>query len=723
MSTLDLGAALANGTEGDPFAVLGPHVLGSGTVVRAFVPGARAVSVVDEAGTELAAAEPAGTDGLFEALVLALPARYRLRIVDADGARVIDDPYRFGPLLGETDLWLIAEGTHLELYRVLGAHPDVQDGVAGTRFAVWAPNAMRVSVVGDWNRWDGRIHPMRKRIEAGVWELFIPGVAAGAHYKYELLGPGGGLLPLHADPFAFAAERRPANASIVAPVSSHVWGDAGWMAERAPRQRRDAPIQIYEVHLGSWKRVPDQGDRFLTYRELAEALVPYAASLGFTHLELLPVTEHPFDLSWGYQTTGWFAPTSRYGSPDDFRAFVDAAHQAGLGVILDWVPGHFPTDAHGLARFDGTPLYEHADRREGFHAEWGTFVFNLGRREVTNFLLASALYWLREFHLDGLRVDAVASLLYRDYSRAPGAWVPNALGGRENLEAVAFLQRLNATVYAEVDGIATFAEESTAWPGVTALTSTGGLGFGYKWNMGWMHDTLQFMERDPLWRGDHLNDLTFGLIYAFSENFVLPLSHDEVVHGKRSLLGRMPGDDFAQFANVRLLYGLMWAYPGKKLLFAGGEFAQRGEWRAQASLDWHVVHGLHAGITQLVTDCNRLGRALGALHERDTEPSGFEWISGDDRRNAVLTFLRWDAAHDGHLLCVCNFSGLSHAGYVVGVPRRGHYREVLNTDSAAYGGADRGNAGGVDAVERPAHGQPFSVTLQLPPLSAIWLTA
>ena len=723
MSAAELGAALARGREGDPFAVLGPHALGSGTVVRVFAPGARAVAVVDEAGMELAAAEPVGSDGLFEALVLPLPARYRLRIADAGGERVIDDAYRFGPLLGELDLWLFAEGTHRELYRVLGAHPDTIDGVEGTCFAVWAPNAQRVSVVGDWNRWDGRIHPMRRRVEAGVWELFVPGVAPGARYKYELLGPNGNLLPLHADPFAFAAERRPANASVVAPPSTHAWHDADWMAQRAPRQRSDAPIQIYEVHLGSWKRVPEEGDRFMTYRELAEQLVPYAAGLGFTHLELLPITEHPFDLSWGYQTTGWFAPTSRYGSPDDFRAFIDAAHQAGLGVILDWVPGHFPTDAYGLARFDGTALYEHADRREGFHAEWGTFVFNLGRREVANFLLNSALYWLREFHLDGLRVDAVASLLYRDYSRAAGAWVPNALGGRENLEAVAFLQRLNATAYAEVDGIATFAEESTAWPGVTALTSTGGLGFGYKWNMGWMHDTLLFMERDPMWRGDHLNDLTFGLIYAFSENFVLPLSHDEVVHGKRSLLGRMPGDEAAQFANVRLLYGLMWAYPGKKLLFAGGEFAQRGEWRAQASLDWHVVHGRHAGVQRLVVDCNRLGRTLGALHERDTDPSGFEWISGDDRSNAVLSFLRWDAAHVGHVLCVCNFSGLPHDGYVVGVPRRKHYREVLNTDAAAYGGGDRGNGGGADALERPAHGQPFSVTLRLPPLSAIWLTA
>jgi 1,4-alpha-glucan branching enzyme len=712
---------LAAGREGDPFAVLGPHAHGSGTIVRAFSPGATAVAVLDARGAELAPAEPLG-DGVFEAYVTTLPARYLLRITDAGGTRTIDDPYRFGPLLGELDLWLFAEGTHLELYRVLGAHPDTLDGAAGTRFAVWAPNARRVSVVGDWNRWDGRVHPMRLRVEAGVWELFIPGVAAGARYKFELLGPDGSLLPLHADPFALSSEKRPANASVVTAPSAHVWADGDWMSTRGPRGRRDAPLQIYEVHLGSWKRVPEDGDRFLTYRELAEQLVPYVARLGFTHLELLPITEHPFDLSWGYQTTGWFAPTSRYGSPDDFRAFVDAAHQAGLGVILDWVPGHFPTDAHGLARFDGTPLYEHADPREGFHGEWGTFVFNLGRREVANVLLSSALYWLREFHLDGLRVDAVASLLYRDYSRRDGDWVPNAFGGRENLEAVVFLQRLNATAYAEVDGIATFAEESTAWPGVTALTSGGGLGFGYKWNMGWMHDTLRFMEYDPLWRGDHLGELSFGLIYAFSENFVLPLSHDEVVHGKRSLLGRMPGDEDAQFANVRLLYGLMWAHPGKKLLFAGGEFAQRGEWRAQASLDWHIVHGRHAGVTQLVIDCNRLGRSLGALHERDAEPSGFEWISYDDRRNAVIAFVRWDAARNGHVVCVCNFGGVEHAGYLIGVPRGGRYREVLNTDAAAYGGADRGNGGGADALERPSHGKPYSLALRLPPLSALWLT-
>jgi 1,4-alpha-glucan branching enzyme len=713
--------AIAAGREGDPFAVLGPHPLGSATVVRALVPHARAVTVVSDGGAPLAEAERVGATDLFEALVIALPDRYRLRIAADDGERVVDDPYRFGPLLGDQDVWLFAEGNHLELYRVMGAHPVTIDGVAGIRFAVWAPNAQRVSVVGDWNRWDGRVHPMRLRREAGIWELFLPGVEAGARYKYELLGPHGELLPLHADPFAFRSEKRPANASVVAAPSAYAWHDAAWLEQRGPKQQRDAPIQIYEVHLGSWKRVPDEDDRFLTYRELADQLIPYVRDLGFTHLELLPITEHPFDLSWGYQTTGWFAPTSRFGEPDEFRAFVDAAHQAGLAVILDWVPGHFPTDAHGLAHFDGTPLYEHADPREGFHREWGTSVFNLGRREVTNFLIASALYWLREFHLDALRVDAVASLLYRDYSREHGEWIPNAYGGRENLEAVAFLRRLNTTLYGTVPGIATFAEESTAWPGVTTPVDAGGLGFGYKWNMGWMHDTLQFMERDPLYRGHHLNEISFGLLYGFSENFVLPLSHDEVVHGKRSLLGRMPGGEDAQFANVRLLYGLMWAHPGKKLLFAGGEFAQRGEWRAQASLDWHVVHGRHAGVQLLVRDLNALGRRHAALHERDAEPSGFEWIAYDDARNGVVAFVRWDARHEDHVVCVCNFSGARHDGYLVGVPRAGTYAEVLNTDSAAYGGANAGNGGAVTAAERRSHGRPFSLALTLPPLSSVWL--
>ncbi|HYZ15308.1 MAG TPA: 1,4-alpha-glucan branching protein GlgB [Candidatus Acidoferrum sp.] len=714
--------AIIAGREGDPFAVLGPHALGTGTLVRTFQPGARAVTVVGPGGGTLARAERVHRAGLFEALLVGDVPRYRLRVEDAHGTRTIEDPYRFGPILGELDAWLFAQGNHRELYHVLGSHLDEMQGVRGTRFAVWAPNASRVSVIGDWNAWDGRVHPMRLRREAGVWELFIPGVGDGALYKYELLGPHGELLPLRADPFAQRSEVRPANASVVTAPSRYTWHDETWMRERAPKQRRDAPIQIYEVHLGSWERIPEDGDRFLTYQELADRLVPYVAELGFTHIELLPITEHPFDLSWGYQTTGWFAPTRRFGEPDGFRAFVDAAHRAGIGVILDWVPGHFPTDAHGLGRFDGTALYEHTDPREGFQREWGTYIFNLGRSEVANTLIASALYWLREFHVDGLRVDAVASLLYRDYSRPHGEWIPNVYGGRENLEAVEFLRRLNTIVYGEVPGVATFAEESTAWPGVTTPVDAGGLGFGYKWNMGWMHDTLRFLERDPLWRGHHLGEISFGLIYAFTENFVLPLSHDEVVHGKRSLVGRMPGGDEEKFANLRLLYGLMWAHPGKKLLFAGGEFAQRAEWRAEASLDWHLrQYAPHEGVRRLIHDLNRFGRTLPALHERDSEPEGFEWIAYDDARNGVIAFVRWDAAHEQHIVCVINFSGARHDRYAIGVPRRARYREILNTDAEAYGGRNVGNAGGVDATDRPAHGRAASLSLTLPPLSAIWL--
>ncbi len=717
-------AAIVAGREGDPFAVLGPHPLGAGMLIRTFQPGARRVEIADAKGKELVEAERVDPAGVFEAFLLTPVERYRLRIEDERGTRTIDDPYRFGPILGELDAWLFAQGNHLELYNVLGSHLDEIDGVVGTRFAVWAPNATRVSVVGDWNRWDGRVHPMRLRREVGVWEIFLPAVGEGARYKYELLGPHGELLPLRADPFAQRTELRPANASIVVGPSKYVWHDEEWLRSRGPRQARNAPIQIYEVHLGSWQRIPEQDDRFLTYRELADRLVPYVAELGFTHIELLPITEHPFDLSWGYQTTGWFAPTSRFGAPDDLRYFIDTAHRAGLAVILDWVPGHFPTDAHGLGYFDGTPLFEHADPREGFHREWGTYVFNLGRNEVANILLASALYWLREFHFDGIRVDAVASLLYRDYSRKEGEWVPNRYGGRENLEAVTFLRRLNTVLYGEVPGIATFAEESTAWPGVTAPAEFGGLGFGYKWNMGWMHDTLRFLERDPLWRGRHLGEISFGLIYAFSENFVLPLSHDEVVHGKRSLLGRMPGNDAQAFANLRLLYGLMWGHPGKKLLFAGGEFGQRAEWRAQASLDWHVTeYAPHAGVRALVRDCNRLGRELAALHEKDCEPSGFEWIAYDDERNAVVAFIRWDAARRDHVVCVVNFSGVRHDHYRIGVPRAGGYREVLNTDSSAYAGDDVGNGGFVEAIARPSHGRDASVALTLPPLSVIWLAS
>jgi 1,4-alpha-glucan branching enzyme len=624
------------------------------------------------------------------------------------------------PVLGDLDAYLLGEGNHFRLYDVMGAHVRTFDGVSGTAFALWAPNARRVSVVGDFNDWDGNRHRMWLRREIGVWELFVPGVAAGARYKYELEDNAGHLLPLRVDPIGFYAEQRPRNASIVWDAPPFGWTDAAWLAERGSRQHRDAAISIYEVHLGSWARKPEEDNRFLTYRELAEKLVPYVRDLGFTHIELLPITEHPFDGSWGYQTTGWFAPTSRFGTPDDARAFVDAAHAAGLGVIVDWVPGHFPTDDFSLGRFDGTSLYEHADPRKGFHKEWGTFAFNLGRTEVANILLASALYWLREFHIDGLRVDAVSSIIYLDYDREAGAWIPNIHGGNENLDSTAFLRRFNTVVYGEFPDVMTIAEESTAYAGVTTPVSHGGLGFGFKWNMGWMHDTLKFMARDPMYRSHHLNEISFGLIYAFTENFVLPLSHDEVVHGKGSLFGKMPGSDYQKFANLRLLFGHMFGHPGKKMIFAGGEFAQRDEWKDEASLDWHLTQWLpHSGMQRLIGDCNRLYRELPALHERDAAADGFEWIQYEDVRDAVYAWVRWDAPRANHVVVVCNFSGARLDGYRIGVPQAGTYRELLNTDAGIYGGGNEGNAGAVHTDPVRMHRREHSLVLTLPPLAAL----
>ena len=625
------------------------------------------------------------------------------------------------PILGELDAYLLASGTHMHLYEVLGAHVRAYDGVSGTAFAVWAPNARRVSVVGDFNNWDGRENRMWLRRECGVWELFVPGVGAGARYKYELEDAAGHLLPLRVDPIAFYAEQRPRNASIVWDAPAFAWTDGAWMSSRGPKQRRDAPISIYEVHLGSWRRDPADPNRFLSYRELAEHLVAYVVERGFTHIELMPITEHPFDGSWGYQTTGWFAPTSRFGTPDDFRAFIDAAHAAGLGVIADWVPGHFPTDEFSLGKFDGTALYEHADPRKGFHQEWGTYAFNLGRTEVANVLLASALYWLREFHIDGLRVDAVSSIIYLDYDREPGNWIPNMYGGNENLEATAFLRNFNTVVYGEFPDAMTIAEESTAYAGVTTPVSMGGLGFGFKWNMGWMHDTLEFLERDPMYRRWHLSEVSFGLVYAFSENFVLPLSHDEVVHGKGSLVNKMPGTDDEKIANLRLLFGHMFGHPGKKLLFAGGEFGQWGEWNAATSLDWHLTQWhRHSRVQALVSDLNRLYRELPALHQRDATPDGFEWIQYDDDRNAVCAWMRFDAAHEGHVVVACNYSGVRLDSYRLGVPRAGYYRELLNTDAARYGGNNEGNLGGLTAEAIPMHGRPYSIAVTLPPRSALY---
>jgi 1,4-alpha-glucan branching enzyme len=624
------------------------------------------------------------------------------------------------PILGDVDVYLIAEGTHLRLWEVLGSHARTIGGVAGVAFAVWAPNALRVSVVGDFNRWDGRRHPMVKREECGVWEVFVPGAAVGSRYKYEIAGANGDLLPLKADPLARYGEIRPANASIVWEEPAVSWRDGVWMSGRAERNRRDAAISIYEVHLGSWRRAAD--GRMLTYAQLADELLPYLCEMGFTHVELLPITEHPFDGSWGYQPTGMFAPTSRYGTPADFRAFVERAHELGIGVILDWVPGHFPNDAHGLAFFDGTHLYEHSDRRKGFAPDWNTLIYNYDRREVANFLIASALYWLQEFHIDALRVDAVASMLYLDYSRRPGEWVPNEHGGNENFEAIGFLRRLNETLYATCEGAVSIAEESTAWPMVSRPVSAGGLGFGYKWNMGWMHDTLRYFAYDPIYRRYHQNDLTFGLVYAFSENYILPLSHDEVVHGKRSLLSKMPGDRWQRFANLRLLFALMFTHPGKKLLFMGAELGSLLEWNHDAQLDWTLLTDeLHAGLQRLVRDCNALYRALPALHRLDAEPAGFEWIDFQDAARSVLAFVRRGGDGDEPVVVAINATPVVHYGYRLGVSSPGTYREVLNTDSQFYGGSNVGNEGAIETEAIAAHGRATSLALTLPPLAAVVL--
>ena len=716
--------AIAGGADGDPFSYLGMHATASGLIVRAFRPRAESVYAVDARNGQVALAlERVHPAGFFIGELARTPAfPYRLRERAGGESFEFDDPYRFGELLGATDAWLIAEGNHLRLWEVLGAHPRECDGVRGVGFAVWAPNARRVSVVGDFNGWDGRVNPMRFRSECGVWELFVPGDLIGHPYRYEILGPSGALLPLRSDPVGFASELRPANASVVAAPSAHEWHDEAWMQKRGASIRRDRPVTIYEVHLGSWRRKGDRGETMLSYRELAESLIPYVRDLGFTRIELMPVAEHPFDRSWGYQTTGMFAPTSRYGTPDDFRFFVDRAHQAGIGIILDWVPGHFPTDAHGLGNFDGTHLYEHADPRKGFHFEWGTWIYNHGRREVANFLIASGLYWLAEFHIDGLRVDAVSSMIYLDYDREPGQWLANESGGNENLEATAFLRRLNETIYAEFPTATTIAEESTSWPMVSAPTYLGGLGFGYKWNMGWMNDTLRLFARDPLDRGEHFEELTFGMMYAFSENYILPFSHDEVVHLKRSLIGRMSGDDDARFASLRTLYAYMFTHPGKKLLFMGSEFAQENEWSEARSLDWHQLDDpRRRGLSALVRDLNKLYRGTPALYGCEHDWAGFEWIDADDRVNAVVSFVRRDPASGTFVIVLANLSNTACNAYRVGVPVGGRYREIFNSDASAYGGRNRGNSGFVDASEVAAHGRPVSLQAYLPPQSLIVL--
>jgi 1,4-alpha-glucan branching enzyme len=719
--------ALARREHPDPHAILGAHPAGNdgGVVIRALRPSAESVSVKPSKGKTVAL-EQIHPAGIFEGTIenAKLPLRYKLKVdYGPAGKFTLDDPYAFLPTLGELDLHLIAEGHHEQIYDKLGAHVREHQGVTGTAFAVWAPAAKAISVVGDFNSWDGRLHAMRSMGPVGIWELFLPDVGEGAHYKYEILSADGELL-LKADPYAQETEVPPKTASVIT-QPHHEWSpdDTAFRAKRAQSQPLGEAMSIYEVHLGSWRLNSLEDNRSLTYEELADELSAYANDMGFTHIELLPVMAHPFSGSWGYQVTGYFAPTPRYGSPDEMRAFVDRLHARGIGVILDWVPAHFPRDEFALARFDGSALYEHADPRRGAHPDWGTLVFNFGRHEVRNFLISNALFWLREYHVDGIRVDAVASMLYLDYSRREGEWIPNQFGGREDLDAVAFLKELNEVIYAQEPGIISAAEESTAWPGVSRPTYLGGLGFGFKWNMGWMHDTLAYFQQDPIYRRYHHHELTFSLMYAFSENFVLPLSHDEVVHGKGSLYTKMAGSDpWQKLANLRALYAYMWAHPGKKLLFMGQEFAQPAEWSEERSLDWHLLEQPeHAGIQSLVRDLNRAYRDEPALWELDSDPSGFWWLEPNDADNNIIAFARRSADGDRVVVFIANLSPTVHYGYRLGLPRSSRWREAVNTDSSYYGGSDVGNLGGVVPEPIPWHDQPFSAELTLPPLAALWL--
>lgn len=716
-------AAIVTGRHGDPFAVLGPHRIGRALVIRAFAPGAEGISAAALSGAWRLDLEPRGGDGFFEGRLPGAWNRhdaYRLTARRGSESWSWDDPYRFGETWGPLDDHLLVAGDHRRLWEKLGAHPTTHEGASGVRFAVWAPNAVRVSVVGGFNAWDGRRHPMRKRLDSGVWELFLPDLARGEAYKFEIIARDGRVLPLKADPFGFAAELRPSTASVVEGSPVFDWADQDWMRRRAEGGARRAPIAILEVHLGSWRRNAEGG--FLTYDEIADQLIPYALEMGFTHLELLPVTEHPLDESWGYQPIGLFAPTRRFGPPEAFARLVDRAHRAGLGVILDWAPAHFPTDAHGLAQFDGEPLYECADPRRGFHPDWNTAIFDFGRREVSNILLANALYWLEAFHIDALRVDAVASMLYLDYSRKPGEWLPNAEGGRENREAEAFLQRMNVLVHGAEPGALTMAEESTSWPGVSLPVHDGGLGFDFKWNMGWMNDTLSYVAEDPVHRSWKHQQITFGLTYAHAENFILPLSHDEVVHGKRSILGRMPGDEWRRLAGLRGYYGFMWGYPGKKLLFMGQEFGQTREWNSGAALDWDLARAPgHAGLARAVADLNRLYRTLPALHARDCETEGFRWIVVDDKDQSVFAWLRMGEPEAAPVAVICNFTPVVRSGYRIGLPRAGSWIELFNSDAAIYGGSNQGNLGAVAADETPWGGFPASAEIVIPPLGTLYL--
>lgn len=730
----------------DIFSVLGMHQHSDekSLVARAFLPQATVVEVIDaKTNRKVASLTQVDEAGLFAGKLGRRRNRFkyflRAHYDDAiDGKKIIatQDPYAFGSLLDEQQVYLFCEGTAERAYQWMGAHQREVDGVKGMLFVLWAPDAQRVSLVGDFNRWDGRVHCMRKHPDAGLWEIFIPQFDANVIYKYEIVASNGQVLPLKADPYAFAMEHPPQTASVAAPPSDYQWQDKLWLEKReALADHYHGPVSIYEVHLGSWRRhLPEQNNdnlsqnaqqtsvdsQFLNYRELAEQLIPYVIDMGFTHIQLMPVSEYPFDGSWGYQPIGLFAPTSRFGKPDDLKYFIDACHQQGLGVLIDWVPGHFPTDEHGTGRFDGACLYEHEDARQGFHPDWKTLIYNYGRKEVQSYLISNAMYWLEQFHVDGLRVDAVSSMLHLDYSREQGQWIPNIHGGRENLEAVELLKQVNSRIYFNFPGAMMIAEESTAWPGVSHPLESGGLGFGFKWNMGWMHDTLQYMSRSPLYRQYHHNEMTFGLTYCFNENFILPLSHDEVVHGKGSLLSKMPGDKWQRFANLRAFYGFMWAHPGKKLLFMGGEFAQYNEWNNNRSLDWHLLEEPeHQGVAQLIKDLNRLYCKMPALHEFDCNRDGFEWLVPHNNHQSLFIFWRKGKDNDKGALVVVNMTPQAYQDYAVGVPQAGFYRECLNTDSIYYGGSNVGNHGGVMSIDKAHDGQQQLVMMNIPPLATV----
>jgi 1,4-alpha-glucan branching enzyme len=715
--------AIVYAYHGNIFAVLGPqHIKDSNYSLRTYLPEADEVVVVDrDSRSQLTVLNKIHPAGVFEGEArLPSSSAYLFQVRYGDATIFIEDTYRFPSELNPTDVYLFGEGTHEKLYQWLGAHLREVAGVKGALFTVWAPNAKRVSVVGDFNFWDGRHHVMRRHPASGLWELFIPGIEENALYKYEILSQNHGVLPLKADPFGFAAQHPPETASKIVAQSRYPWSDNSWLERKVEHGYRDQPVCIYEVHLGSWKRKGSNGDQYLNYLELADQLIPYVQSMGFTHIQLMPISEYPFDGSWGYQPVGLYAPTSRFGSPDEFREFINRCHLAGIGVLIDWVPGHFPSDGHGLAFFDGSPLYEHADPRQGFHPDWNTYIYNYGRCEVANFLYSNALYWFDEFHIDGLRVDAVASMLYLDYSREGGEWIPNEHGGRENLAAIALLKRVNQKVYEHYPNAMMVAEESTAWPGVSHPVYAGGLGFGYKWNMGWMNDSLRYMSNDPIHRRYHHHDLTFSLLYAFHENFILPLSHDEVVHGKGSLIDKMPGDAWQKFANLRAYYGFMWAHPGKKLLFMGCEFAQGNEWSHDRALDWPLIKDVHwhAGVKKLVEDLNHLYRSTPALYYHDCEGRGFEWLDADDSGASVFAFAR--KAHKSLVVVVSNMTPVLREGYRIGVSHPGYYKELLNTDAAIYGGSEKGNAGGVTSSAVSSHGRSNSISMTLPPLATVF---